>query len=116
MDIIHVPILGTCYPQLMRIIAKRTLREFWLSAPRYSDSKGPLEAWPAEATKASWNSPQKVKAQFRSASILKNGRAVFNIAGNKYRLVVSIDYQRRICFVKFIGTHKQYDQIDAEVV
>lgn len=99
----------------MRVIAKRTLREFWQN-PRYADSQGPLEAWHAEALKASWQTPQEVKRQFRSASIIKGGRVVFNIGGNKYRLVVSIDYTRQICFVKFIGTHRQYDAIDVETI
>ncbi len=99
----------------MRVIAKRTLREFW-SLPQYMDSKGPLEAWHSEALKANWSSPQEIKAQFRSASILKNNRVVFNIAGNKYRLIVAIDYTRKACFIKFIGTHKQYDKVDAEVI
>lgn len=97
----------------MRVIAKRSLREFWQQHP---DSEGPLEAWHAEAVKATWQTPQEVKAQFRSASILKNSRAVFNIGGNKYRLIVSIDYGRQACFVKFVGTHKRYDAIDAETV
>jgi mRNA interferase HigB len=66
--------------------------------------------------KAVWATPRDVKAQFRSASILKGGRVVFNIAGNKYRLVAAMDYPRRVCFVKFVGMHKQYDSIDAEVV
>jgi len=100
----------------MRVIAKRTLREFWLSSPSYLDSKSPLEAWHSEALKAKWSSPQDIKAQFRNASILKNNRVVFNVAGNKYRLIVAIDYSRQVCFVKFVGTHKQYDQIDAEIV
>jgi mRNA interferase HigB len=100
----------------MRVIAKRTLRRFWESSRRYADARGAIEAWHAEALKASWRTPQDVKAQFRSASILKGGRVVFNVAGNKYRLVVSIDYERQTCFVKFIGTHEQYDDIDAETV
>src|SRR5690606_17148008 len=100
----------------MRVIAKRTLREFWQSSPQYADAQGAIEAWHAEASKASWRTPQEVKAQFRSASVLKGGRVVFNVAGNKYRLVVSIDYERQACFVKFIGTHEQYDRIDAETV
>ena len=98
----------------MRIIAKRTLREFW-EQPVYSDAQSALEAWHFEVLKASWNTPQDIKEKYRSASFLKNNRVVFNIAGNKYRLIVSIDYQRKACFVKFIGTHKQYDDIDAEV-
>jgi len=100
----------------MRVIAKRTLREFWSSLPQHADAKGPLEAWHSEALKADWKSPQEIKAQFRSASILKNNRVVFNVAGNKYRLIVAIDYGRQVCFIKFIGTHKQYDCVDAEVV
>lgn len=99
----------------MRIIAERTLREFWESSPKYADSQASLESWHFEALKASWSTPQEIKAQYRSASILKNNRVVFNIAGNKYRLIVSIDYIRQACFVKFVGTHKQYDEIDAEV-
>ena len=99
----------------MRVIAKRTLRQFW-STPQYMDSQAALEAWHSEAMKANWASPQDVKGQFRSASILKNNRVVFNIAGNKYRLIVAIDYIRKVCFVKFIGTHKQYDEIDSEAV
>jgi mRNA interferase HigB len=100
----------------MRVISKRTLRKFWSSSPQYKDAKGSLEAWYSEVLKATWRTPQEIKDQFRSVSILKNSRAVFNIAGNKYRLVVAIDYSRQACFIKFIGTHKQYDQIDVEVV
>jgi mRNA interferase HigB len=99
----------------MRVIAKRTLRQFW-EHTRYADSQGPLEAWHAEALKAAWKTPQEIKAQFRSASILQGGRVVFNIGGNKYRLVVAIDYRRQACFVKFIGTHRQYDAIDVETI
>lgn len=84
--------------------------------PNYSDSKGPLEAWHSESLRATWSTPQEVKDQFRSASILKNNRVVFNIAGNKYRLIVSVDYPRKVIFIRFIGTHKQYDQIDAEKI
>ncbi|NKC16331.1 MAG: type II toxin-antitoxin system HigB family toxin [Gammaproteobacteria bacterium] len=99
----------------MRVIAKRSLSDFWESSPEYNDSKSALEAWYEEASKAKWKSPQDIKAQFRSASILKNNRVVFNIAGNKYRLVIATDYQRQACFIKFVGTHKQYDEIDAEI-
>ena len=99
----------------MRVIAKRTLRQFWEDA-QYADAQGPLEAWHAETLKSSWQTPQEVKEQFRSASILKGGRVVFNIGGNKYRLVAAIDYGRQACFVKFIGTHRQYDSIDAETI
>lgn len=100
----------------MRVIAKRTLREFWQSSPQYADAKGPLEAWHAEAQKATWRTPQDIKVKFRSVSILKNNRAVFNVGGNKYRLIVAIDYIRQAIFIRFIGSHKQYDKIDAEVI
>ena len=100
----------------MRVIAKRTLREFWEASSQYADSKSSLEVWHGETLKAQWKTPQEMKIQFRTASILKNNRVVFNIAGNKYRLVVSIDYGRQACFIRFIGTHKQYDNIDAEVI
>jgi mRNA interferase HigB len=97
----------------MRIVAKRSLRKFW---NHYPDARGPLEAWHAETLKATWATPQQVKNQFGSASILKAGRVVFNIGGNKYRLVVAVDFVRQAYFVKFIGTHQQYDLINAETV
>lgn len=100
---------------LMRVIAKRTLRAFW-ERPGCEDAKEPLEAWHHEVLKRAWKTPNEVKQQFRNASILKGGRAVFNIAGNKYRLVAAIDYVRQVVFVKFIGTHAQYDQINAETL
>lgn len=98
----------------MRVIAKRVLRDFWESVPQYRDAKGPLEAWHNECVKGKWRTPQELKAQFRTASVLKDHRVVFNIAGNKYRVVVSVDYLRQAMFVKFVGTHAQYDEIDAE--
>ena len=106
--------METMYSSVMRVIAKRTLKQFWELKPEYGDSRTSLEAWYAEAIRANWSTPQKIKSQFRSASILKNSRVVFNIAGNKYRLIVSIDYRRQVCFIKFVGTHKEYDFIDAE--
>jgi len=95
----------------MRVIAKRTLREFWASKPQYSDAEDPLSAWHSVCLRANWNAPSDVKDTFRSASFVKNN-VVFNIAGNKYRLVVNIDYERQAMFIKFVGTHKQYDLID----
>ena len=97
----------------MRVISKRTLRQFW---EKYPNAKGPLEAWHAETLKARWENPQQIKEQFRSASILKGGRVVFNIGGNKYRLILSMDFERQASYVKFVGTHRQYDSIDAETV
>jgi mRNA interferase HigB len=89
------------------------LRAFWLQQP---DVEQPLKAWFEEASKASWTQPSDIKVQYRSASILKNRRVVFNIKGNEYRLVVAIAYHLQIVYVKFIGTHKQYDAIDAHTI
>jgi mRNA interferase HigB len=100
----------------MRIIAKRTLREFWKSSPKYLDVKAPLEAWHEEASEAIWENPQQVKAQFRNASILKDSRVVFNIKGNHYRLIVKINYPYKVVYIRFVGTHRQYDEIDVETV
>jgi len=97
----------------MRVIAKRTLREFWEKNP---DAEGPLRSWHQETNRAHWETPQQIKEQFGSASIIKGGRVVFNIGGNKYRLIVAMDYGRQACFIRFIGTHRAYDAIDAETV
>ncbi|MBK9307465.1 MAG: type II toxin-antitoxin system HigB family toxin [Nitrospira sp.] len=93
----------------MRIIAKRALRNFW---KRYPKAKGPLEAWHQEVTHADWASPSAVKAHFRSASVLHGNRVVFNVAGNQYRLIVKINYPYRVVYIRFIGTHVEYDAID----
>lgn len=97
----------------MRVIAVSTLRAFW---KLYPDAEQPLKAWYAEATSATWTQPADIKAQYRSASVLKNRRVVFNIKGNDYRLIVAIAYKLQIVYVKFVGTHKQYDAVDAETV
>ena len=99
----------------MRVIAKSTLIRFW-EQPDYSKAQAPLESWYEEAVKANWLSPQVVKTQYGHASICGNNRVVFNIGGNKYRLVVEIQYRAGIVWVKFIGTHAQYDKINVETV
>lgn len=99
----------------MRVIAKSTLVKFW-SQPGCADAKSALQSWHDEVQKASWLTPQNSKDQYGSASICGNNRVVFNIAGNKYRLVVEMQYQAAIAWVKFIGTHAQYDQINVESV
>ena len=104
------------YDSLMRVIALSTLRKFWESSPSYADSIDPGMAWYREALKADWSTPNEVKAEFSSASILRDGRVDFNIAGNKYRLVVGINYASRVVYIRFIGTHKQYDDIDAQTI
>jgi len=97
----------------MRIISVSTLRQFW---EKYPDSEQPLKTWVNDVRKAEWQHPADIKALYRSASILKNRRVVFNIKGNNYRLIVSIAYHTGIVFIKFIGTHAQYDKINAETV
>jgi mRNA interferase HigB len=100
----------------MRVIAKRTLVNFWEGSPQYNDAREPLEAWYREVKQEEWSSPTDVKAKYRSVSILQGGRVIFNIAGNKYRLVVKINYPAQIIYIRFIGTHKQYDKIDPETI
>ncbi len=97
----------------MRVVAKKILREFW---KKHSDSEHQLKTWYKEASKAIWTSPSDIKSEYSKASILKSGRAVFNICGNKYRLVVEINYKRSWVFIRFIGTHTDYDKIDANKI
>lgn len=97
----------------MRVIAVSTLRRFWKAHPA---AEQPLKAWFDEATQATWRQPADIKAQYRSASVLKDRRFVFNIKGNDYRLIVAIAYRLGIVYIKFIGTHAEYDEIDAETV
>ena len=97
----------------MRVIAVATLRAFGL---RHPDAEQPLRAWFEEAKKASWTQPADIKTQFRNASILKNRRVVFNIKGNEVRLIVAIAYTLQIVYVKFVGTHEEYDAIDAHTI
>jgi mRNA interferase HigB len=101
--------------KIVRIISRRTLMRFWQDH-RYSDSEQALREWYAEAKNASWESPQKIKEHYRSASIIRNNRVVFNICGNKYRLVVAIKYNFGISYIRFVGTHSQYDKINAEEI
>ena len=97
----------------MRIIARRTLRDFWA---RHPAAERPLRAWFAEAHRTAWRAPAVIKARYPSASVVANNRVVFNIGGNKYRLVVAIRYDARIVFIRFIGTHRQYEKIDVASV
>ena len=99
----------------MRVIAVSTLKEFW-SQPAYRDSEQPLKAWFKECAEATWQQPADIKALYRSASILKRNRVVFNIKGNDYRVVVAVSYKLQLMFIKFVGTHESYDKIDAETV
>ncbi|HET7622636.1 MAG TPA: type II toxin-antitoxin system HigB family toxin [Gemmatimonadaceae bacterium] len=100
----------------MRIIARRTLRQFWEAHQRNRAAKTPLEDWYAQISAADWATPAEVKAQFGDASILQGGRVIFNIGGNKYRLVVRINYPYRVVYIRFVGTHAEYDEIDAGTI
>jgi len=97
----------------VRIIARRTLREFW---ERHPNAEQPLKAWYAEARRAVWARPQQIKDRYRRASFVGNNRVVFNIGGNEYRLVVHVNYPYAIVYIRFVGTHAEYDKIDVETV
>lgn len=99
----------------MRIIAFRTLREFWEN-PEFADSEISLRAWYHDAKSSDWKNANELKHRYKNASIVGDGRVVFNIKGNMYRLIVSIDYEFQVIFIRFIGTHKQYDKIDAKKI
>jgi mRNA interferase HigB len=100
----------------MRVIALSTLKAFWEANPDCTDAEEPVLAWYRHTVKADWSSPIDVKADFGQASILQDGRVVFNIAGNTYRLVVWINYAYRVVYIRFLGSHSQYDQIDAQTI
>lgn len=97
----------------MRIIARPILISFWTL---YKDSELPLRSWFFQVKKAKWNNPNEVKIQYANASLVQDSRVVFNIAGNKYRLVVHINYKYKIVNIKWLGTHKDYDKIDVSKV
>ena len=97
----------------VRIIAKKKLREFWEG---HADAEDPLLAWYREVEREDWDTPAKVKTKYGSASIVGDNRVVFNIKGNDYRLVVKINYPYRVVYVRFVGTHTEYDAIDVEEV
>ena len=97
----------------MRVIAVSALRAFW---ERHPDAEQPFKAWYEEATNATWAQPADIKARYRSASVLKNRRVVFNVKGNDYRLIVAIAYKLQIVCVKFVGTHQEYDAVDAQTI
>ena len=94
----------------MRVIAKKTLRDFWV---KYPDSEQQLKSWYQEAEDAKWKGPNEIKRDYPSASIIGDNRVVFNIKGNHYRLIVKLNYHYGMVWIRFIGTHKQYDKIDA---
>jgi mRNA interferase HigB len=97
----------------MRIISRRRLVEFWQLHPEAEQS---LRAWYADAKKANWKTPTEIKLTYRSASVIPGNRVVFNIKGNSYRLVVIVEYHQGKVFIRFVGTHAEYDRIDATTI
>jgi mRNA interferase HigB len=102
--------------RVVRIIALSSHKAFFARNPSLIDARDPLMAWYRQVRQADWAAPPEVKEAIRNASILKDGRVVFNIAGNKYRIVVWINYPYRVVYIRFVGTHRQYDRIDARTV
>jgi mRNA interferase HigB len=94
----------------LRIISKKILREFW---EKHSDSQQQLKSWFQETSSAEWKNPKQIKVEYPSASFLADNRVVFNIKGNKYRLITKINYEYQLIWIRFIGTHAEYDKIDA---
>ena len=96
-----------------RIVAKRTIKEFW---SKYPETEDYLTTWYETVKKATWQNPNEIKEFYSTVSILKNSRVVFNIKGNDFRLVAKINYEKQWLFIRFIGTHKEYDQINANII
>ena len=97
----------------MRVISKKILREFW---EQHADVKRPLQAWLEDVKRTQWKTPGDVQKIYGDDAVLPDGRAVFNIKGNRYRLVTKIHYNTGIVYIRFIGTHAEYDRIDAKSV
>lgn len=98
---------------VLRIIAKRTLREFWR---KHKNAEESLKSWYRETEKATWKNSNALKRDYPNASIIKNNRIVFNIKGNHYRLIVKMNYEFQLCWIRFVGTHAEYDKIDANTI
>ena len=105
--------LGAWYSADMHIISRKALREFW---KRHPDARQALQAWYADAKRATWKTPVDIKNVYRNASTIANNRVVFNIKGNRYRLVVAINYEHGIVYIRFVGTHQEYARIDAATI
>ena len=97
----------------MHVITRKTLQDCW---EKYPPSEQPLKAWYTEAIHSAWNNPNDIKEKYGSADILPGNRVVFNIGGNKYRLIVKIAYKVQLVYIRFVGTHSEYDKIDAETI
>jgi mRNA interferase HigB len=107
------PKSGSHYTVNMRIIARKTIKDFWEG---HSDAEQPLQAWYADVKRSRWRSPADIRSLYRSVSLIANNRVVFNIKGNAYRVVVAIQYQFGIVYIHFVGTHEEYDRNDAATI
>ena len=97
----------------MRVIARKTLKDFW---ERHPDAEQPLKAWHAEALHAAWLLPKDIKARYPAARLIAGNRVVFNIKGNKYRSITHVRYDLGRVYIRFIGTHPEYDKVNAATV
>ncbi|MCP4360103.1 MAG: type II toxin-antitoxin system HigB family toxin [Chloroflexi bacterium] len=97
----------------MRIISRKALKEFW---EQHSDAEQPLRAWLKNVKQATWRTPSDVKDSYRSASFIANNRVIFNIKGNQYRIVVAIKYRYGVVYIRFVGTHSEYDKIEVTTI
>jgi mRNA interferase HigB len=105
--------LYLCQKHILRIIAKRILREFW---EIHEDCEQQLKSWYQETSKAEWKGPHDIKDEYPSVSILQGNRAVFNIKGSLYRLIVKINFEYQMVWIRFIGTHSEYDEVNAKTI
>ncbi|HSK88337.1 MAG TPA: type II toxin-antitoxin system HigB family toxin [Anaerolineales bacterium] len=97
----------------MRVLSRKSLRQFW---DKHPDAREPLQAWYADVKHANWKRPSDIKATYQTASFTSNNRIVFNIKGNKYRIIVVVEYRFGMVFIRLIGTHQEYDRINAETI
>jgi len=97
----------------MRVISRKILRQFW---ERHPDARQPLQAWYADIKHANWKKPSDIKSVYQTASFISSNRIVFNIKGNQYRIVVVVEYRFGTVFIRFVGTHQEYDRINAEAI
>ncbi len=108
-----VPKKGICYNPDMRIISRKALKLFWEKHP---DSEQPLRAWLKNVKQSEWKAPADIKSSYRSASFIANNRVIFNIKGNHYRIIIAIKYRHSVVYIRFVGTHSEYDKIDAATI
>jgi mRNA interferase HigB len=97
----------------MHLVTRQKLKQFW---QKYPDAEGVLTAWAKEVEHARWKTPNDIKARYRSADPIGDNRVVFNIKGNSYRVIVKIHYNTQVVYIRFVGTHAEYNKIDAEKI